>query len=162
MSGAHAALAQVREGFEKSLGAVESPSGTNRGGGYAAPIDPQERARVWLNGIRARTMIFDPPLCEGAWIILLDLFANSGGKPVSVTSACIASGYPITTALRWIKEMVAIELISRTADQADGRRFYLELTERAYGAIFSYLNSWSLHPVHCHKQDPICGNTAGL
>ena len=145
MTAAYMAIDQADEALESAIGAIENTSATSGAGLPANLADPQECARAWLNGIRARPTIFDMQLCEGAWIILLDLYANAGKKPVSVTSACIASGYPISTALRWIKELVEAQLIARIADRSDGRRYYLELTQRANAAIISYLQSWPLH-----------------
>ena len=65
------------------------------------------RARTIAEGIyrtRAiRTELLDADLFgEPAWDILVDLFIHqSRGKRVSVTSSCIASRVPPTTALRF-------------------------------------------------------------
>ena len=48
--------------------------------------------------------------------------ARAEHKRVSVTSLCIASGVPPTTALRWIAQMSEAGLLERVEDEADRRR----------------------------------------
>ncbi|MDP4574117.1 winged helix DNA-binding protein [Qipengyuania sp. G39] len=68
---------------------------------------------------------------EGAWNILLDLFVmGARGKPVSISSACIASGLPPTTALRYIEALVALDLVFREDDPKDARRLHLNLSDK--------------------------------
>lgn len=73
-----------------------------------------------------------PVVQEGAWHMLLDLFASSEeGRSVSVSSLCLASGTPQTTALRHIQNMVAWGIIVRSRDSSDGRRTFLTLSDHA-------------------------------
>jgi DNA-binding MarR family transcriptional regulator len=68
-------------------------------------------------------------LGEPVWDILLDLFAaQEEGKRVSISSACIASGAPSTTALRHIKAMERSGLLRREACPTDKRSRYLHLS----------------------------------
>ncbi len=68
---------------------------------------------------------------DPAWDILLDLvYAERDHKSVSVTSACMASGVPPTTALRWVTVLEARGYIERAQDKLDGRRRYVMLTEK--------------------------------
>jgi DNA-binding MarR family transcriptional regulator len=76
---------------------------------------------------------------EPAWDILLDLYVWHGRKRVSIGSACIASNMPQTTALRWITALEAEGLVSRSADQKDGRRIFLALTDRGLSDIEAVL-----------------------
>jgi DNA-binding MarR family transcriptional regulator len=71
--------------------------------------------------------------------MLLDLTAaRAEHKRVSVTSLCIASGVPATTALRWIALMVEQGLFVRVGDQTDRRRAFIELSKQSADAIASY------------------------
>lgn len=65
---------------------------------------------------------------EVGWAILFDLYVMEAvGRRVSKTSACIASGVPSTTALRYIDTLIAQDLISSELDTDDGRRSLLRL-----------------------------------
>lgn len=79
---------------------------------------------------------------DPAWDILLDILINEGRlKRVSVSSACIASCVPATTALRWIATLEDHGLIERQPDPADARRTFVLLTKkgraRTYAAILA-------------------------
>lgn len=79
---------------------------------------------------------------EPAWNILLDLFVHQHkGRQVSVTSACIASQVPPTTALRWINLLVDEGLIERVGDPADRRRALLALSKSAILNLNGYLEA---------------------
>lgn len=74
----------------------------------------------------------DDLFADPAWDILLDLTAARGENArVSVTSLCIASGVPPTTALRWISQMTEAGLVERLNDSADKRRAFISLTDRS-------------------------------
>jgi len=60
-------------------------------------------------------------------------------EEVSVTSLCIASAVPSTTALRWIRNLIDMGLLCRRADPTDGRRIYISLTDPAARAMSAYL-----------------------
>lgn len=76
---------------------------------------------------------------EACWDILLDLSASAfDGKRISVTSACLASGTPNSTALRWIALLEHSGLISREHDEQDRRRTYLRITDRGLTAMMDY------------------------
>lgn len=83
--------------------------------------------------IMARTLRakhFDPELMQDpAWTMLLELaWADLQGVKVSVTSLCIASGAPDTTALRYLKLLENEELVARRPDPKDGRRSWISMT----------------------------------
>ena len=88
----------------------------------------------------ARARYFDSELfADPAWDILLDLTAaRAEHKRVSVTSLCIASGVPPTTALRWIAQMTEAGLLERVEDESDKRRAFIALTDRAADAMARY------------------------
>lgn len=92
---------------------------------------------------RARERFFDADLFgEPVWDILLDLFVQmNSGRTVSITSACIASSVPPTTALRWITMLVQRGLVKRTNDPSDARRTFIELTEPALLKFNNYFET---------------------
>jgi len=96
--------------------------------------------RDLIRARRLRDELFGPGLfADPAWDILLDLSAAQlEGRPVAVSSLCIAAAVPATTALRWIKQLTEAGLLQRVADPADGRRVFIELTERAAAKMTSY------------------------
>jgi DNA-binding MarR family transcriptional regulator len=71
--------------------------------------------------------------------MLLDLTAaRVEHTRVSVTSLCIASGVPPTTALRWIGQMTDAGLLQRVEDETDRRRAFITLTDKATDAMARY------------------------
>lgn len=76
---------------------------------------------------------------DPAWDMLLDLTAaRAEHTRVSVTSLCIASGVPPTTALRWISQMTEAGILQRVEDESDRRRAFIELSEKTAEAMARY------------------------
>lgn len=98
-------------------------------------------AKRLLDDRMLRQQFLDPDCFgEPVWDILLDLFYNeSVGRRVSISSACIASRIPHTSALRYLELMQKIGLVYRTPSKKDRRRSWLWLTEKASQAIAQYL-----------------------
>ena len=86
-------------------------------------------ARRLLQESFARESILSLDLfSDPAWHILLDLFASEiEGKSISVSSACIISGAPSTTALRHLNLLIARGVVLRIKDPHDARRWYVRL-----------------------------------
>lgn len=101
--------------------------------------DPRLIRRI-IRHRQLRNRHFDPQLfADPAWDMLLDLTAaRAEHRRVSVTSLCIASGVPPTTALRWIGQMVDQGLFVRVGDQTDRRRAFIELSDRSTDAMARY------------------------
>ena len=80
---------------------------------------------------RSRQCFLDEDLfSEPAWDILLDLFASGvEGRKISVTSSCVASGVPRSTAMRYLAELEERGLVRRSGSERDGRVHYLSLTD---------------------------------
>jgi DNA-binding MarR family transcriptional regulator len=73
---------------------------------------------------------------EPTWDILLDLYlAAAKGRPVSVSSACIGSGAPQTTAIRHLALLENAGLVVRTPNPMDNRAGIVTLTEEAIRRI---------------------------
>jgi hypothetical protein len=97
---------------------------------------------------RRRRERFLPPdlFGEPAWDILLDLFiAGVTEREISVSSACLASAVPETTALRWIGELVERGLVKRRSDVVDKRRHFLSLSENGFRAMRGYFDWVDMH-----------------
>lgn len=113
----------------------------------ACPLVDAALLRRIIRQRQNRSRYFPADLfADPAWDMLLDLSAAKAEcKPVSVTSLCIASGVPMTTALRWIAILIEHKLIERKEDPADRRRVFVEITENAYQAMARYFSSTEAH-----------------
>ena len=77
---------------------------------------------------------------DPAWDILLDLTrARLEGQQVSVSSVCIAASVPMSTALRWVRQMTEDGLLRRWTDPKDRRRDLIALTETTSTHMRDYL-----------------------
>ena len=104
--------------------------------------DPRWVKRI----IRARQVRFryfsSDIFADPAWDMLLDLtLARAERRRVSVTSLCIASGVPTTTALRWIKLLELSGLVERVEDETDRRRTFVVLSDRGVDAISRFFEA---------------------
>jgi hypothetical protein len=104
------------------------------------PLPDPRLVRRIIRQRQMRGRFFDRELfADPAWDILLDLAAaRAEHVRVSITSACIASGVPPTTALRWITQMIDAGLLERVQDDVDRRRAFVALTDRAAEAMARY------------------------
>ena len=122
------AAAGESNGTERLIRAVRPP----------LPDPRLVRRIIRQRGLRAR--FFDGDLfADPAWDMLLDLTAaRAEHARVSVTSLCIASGVPPTTALRWIGQLTDAGLFERLQDDTDRRRAFIALTDNAADAMARY------------------------
>jgi DNA-binding transcriptional ArsR family regulator len=102
----------------------------------AALPDPRLVRRL-IRQRQLRSQFFESELfADPAWDMLLDLTAaRAEHRRISVTSLCIASGVPGSTALRWISILVDGGLAERIEDDTDKRRAFITLTDRAAEAM---------------------------
>lgn len=154
-------VGQIAQKLEELSGqAVEPPSAFrfDNGNGYyggegkfedgsdrlvraARPPLPDPRlVRRIIRQRQLRARFFEGDLfADPAWDMLLDLTAaRVEHVRVSVTSLCIASGVPPTTALRWIGQMTDAGLLQRVDDETDRRRAFITLTDKAADAMARY------------------------
>lgn len=79
---------------------------------------------------------------EPAWDILLDLYINHAqGRKISVSSLCVASMVPATTALRYIAMLEDQGLLRKIASEHDRRVSLVELTDKGCAAMEAYMTS---------------------
>jgi hypothetical protein len=104
------------------------------------PLPDPRLVRTIIRQRQLRTKFLDGELfADPAWDILLDLTAARAEHiRVSVTSLCIASGVPPTTALRWIGQMTQAGLLERVEDESDRRRAFIALSGTAADGMARY------------------------
>jgi len=81
---------------------------------------------------------------DPCWDMLLDLYVARKRhlRPISVSSLCIASAVPATTALRWIDTLVQEGLVVRQPDPRDKRRVLVSLTDEGSDKLDRLLTDW--------------------
>lgn len=145
------ALGEIMVRLDLLLATLGSNSTSERSARQVPPSDkpsnpvrqtrePLPDPRMVRDIIRARQMwlrFFGEDLfADPAWDMLLDLTAaKAEHRRVSITSLCIASGVPTTTALRWIKLLEQSGLVQRIEDETDRRRAFISLTDRGADAM---------------------------
>ncbi|WP_156428336.1 hypothetical protein [Novosphingobium sp. FSW06-99] len=117
-------------------------------GGGITFLSPENRRDMLLfaakgeyKGRRQRDSVFSVTglLADPGWDILLDLFISRlENKTISITSACIASCVPSTTALRWITVLEKESLVYRSADKRDKRRQNVDLSDDGFAKMAAY------------------------
>lgn len=113
--------------------------------GAAQSLDSEQIVTTLRRLIRSRRLreryFPEARFGEPAWDILLDLsLAWFEDKALSVSSVCIASGVPMSTAMRWINEMVEAGMIERWVDPTDARRNLVRIAPETRGAMLRYLS----------------------
>lgn len=132
------------DGHERGAFRLESPrpayseqsrgdDGTRLHRTARAPAPDPRLMRQIIRQRQMRAKFLDPELfADPAWDMLLDLTAaRAEHLRVSVTSLCIASGVPPTTALRWIGVLSEAGLVKRVEDESDRRRAFIALSDKA-------------------------------
>jgi hypothetical protein len=117
------------------------------GKSFTAQFEPSdgvlvELARQIYDARRKRSILHNwaDLFGEPAWDILLDLFiAAHDGRHVSVTSACLASGAPPSTALRWLQLLEEKGLVVRENDLRDARRKHVRISAIGFSEFNRYL-----------------------
>jgi len=151
-----ARLKQLSDEVNRIASALARLSNTPVSLETAKPVQPGEgpavSAETVRSIIRARRLRdqFMPGdlFADPAWDILLDLLqAEIGQHRVPVSSLCIASAVPATTALRWIRTMTDREMLIRREDPHDARRVFIELAPAASSAMRHYLDKVGVQPV---------------
>lgn len=136
LSGFSAQLARIISTLEK--GASQPKVG---GKPTESDISATLRALIDVRALRSR---FFPnhPFADPAWDIMLDLAkAKLEGKQISVSSACIAASVPMSTALRWIRQMAERGLLRRWTDPEDRRRDLIALPDSTVEQMHDFLTA---------------------
>lgn len=99
------------------------------------------RLLLKINRAQCRVMGDDAGIFgDPAWNIMLDLYVSQhDARGVTVGDACIASGAPTTTGLRYIERLVSMRLIERHNGRHDARVKELRLTEMGLAKMSAML-----------------------
>jgi len=124
----------------KQSGSSQSREAMRRG---IAPPSPALLARALYEERRRRDQFFRASLfAEPAWDILLDLRIQArAARMPSVSSACIGSAAPPSTALRYLLVLESEGLVERSVDPTDARRKLTRLSHRGAELLDAYLHS---------------------
>lgn len=137
----------------------DSPDGQNQLGACAdaaakarsASVDATspQRVRSFIKARATRRHFFNEQLfADPAWDMLLELYAlKCENVRISVSKLSLAAGVPGTTALRWIDRLEAEQLIFRKDDPLDGRRIWVELSDKGLETMRAYLRHLSTEPL---------------
>jgi len=150
MKGANDNVAEFKATAEKLLELLKEFLGTSVDDEEAITAAQAERmaplllasAEAVYRSRRKRSAYFTDTLFgEPAWDMLFDLFIHQvRRKRVQVTSACLASAVPATTALRWITVLEQEGLVQRVPSVQDKRIQFIELTKVGHLAIARWLS----------------------
>lgn len=110
---------------------------------YAPGIPLWMIARIMIAQMKRRHRHFPDAVFEDPqWMMMLELFiASEEGRNIAISSLCLASGVPSTTALRHIRALVAKGLFERTSHPRDRRICYVRLSKEARNQMIGYLVS---------------------
>jgi CheY-like chemotaxis protein/DNA-binding MarR family transcriptional regulator len=94
-----------------------------------ADLTPDVVAQI-ITARRQRQRFFaDEAITEEIWDMLLEiLLCRLKGSRVSVSSLGFAVGVPISTTLRWVRDLTDKGILKRVHDPDDGRRSFVELS----------------------------------
>jgi hypothetical protein len=100
------------------------------------------RNMIFQRRLRDRVISGSGLFGEPAWEIMLDLFiATAEGKSISVSSACIGSAGPPTTALRYLSVLDEQRLVERFKHATDARVIHVRLSEPAMAKMSAILSA---------------------
>ena len=99
------------------------------------------RVKELLFQRRKRSEIFGPQMFgEPGWDMLLELYADDGGRRHSQSSLCELSGASRSTAMRWIDYLAERGLIHREEHPTDKRRNFVGLSATGREMLELYLS----------------------
>ncbi len=105
-----------------------------------------QRAVEIYKARRERAKLFDSNgglFGEPAWDILLDLYiAHERGQPICLTDATLGAGVPVSTAQRWVRQLLARGLLYRQDDARDARRIRVSLSEKTLEIMRLYFDKY--------------------
>lgn len=148
-------LADQQEEIEREKGSSHSTE--MRQGKHNADLSLEKHAphlasiarQVYRQRLNRKKFFGNNLLGEPVWDIMVDLFIQHlEGRRVPITSACLASQVPASTALRHISVLEENEMVRRVASNRDNRVTYVELTDlwvlRMGQLMIDIENAWLL------------------
>jgi DNA-binding MarR family transcriptional regulator len=97
---------------------------------------------------------------EASWDILLHLYITTrSGISVDVSSLCLASDAPVTTAYRHIERLQAHGYVHREADPNDGRRTFIRADTKLMIAVEKWIRATAsaVDPIEWHLKPETAG-----
>lgn len=86
--------------------------------------------------LRANEIMGARVLCDPKFEMLLEMYvARHDHRRLCVSDICHSANVPQTTGLRHVDKLEQLGFITRTADQRDRRRWWVELTERGISTM---------------------------
>lgn len=136
-----ATLSHFGQQIGRLMAMLETGKSDHDSGSQASDQDIAATLRAIIGTRSLRNRYFPSQIfADPAWDILLDLArAKLEGQQVSVSSVCIAASVPMSTALRWVKQMTDANLLRRWTDPNDRRRDLIALTEPTADRMREYL-----------------------
>jgi len=143
VSGDGANMSHFSQQLARLVSVLEGKSLEPSSDGRATDQEIAATLRTIIASRSLRSRFFPSQLfADPAWDILLDLArAKFEGQQVSVSSVCIAASVPMSTALRWVKQMTDAGLLRRWTDPNDRRRDLIALTDTTAAHMRDYLGS---------------------
>lgn len=123
--------------------------------GFKSDVVAERRSRASVVDVRRyiesrrrrERLLGDNLFSDPAWDMLLQLYAaNLRQKQLTVTSLCIASGAPSSTALRWISVLERRGLITQQDDPADRLRLLVSLSPEGVTRMSAFFAADSVTP----------------
>jgi len=133
-------VSRVASTLARLSNGAASPAGSEPAPNSHVPEVSLKVIRAIIRARRLRSSYFPADLfADPAWDMMLDLLqAEIAQLRVPVSSLCLAAEVPATTALRWLKMMVAHGLFIRHSDPHDGRRVFVQLAPKTSEALRRY------------------------
>ncbi|WP_156956968.1 MarR family winged helix-turn-helix transcriptional regulator [Sphingomonas astaxanthinifaciens] len=104
----------------------------------SADTDPYLEAAKLIRRVRSLRVDAMPPhlFGEASWDILLSLYiAHREQYRLTIMSVCNEAGVPLTTALRWLQQLVDEGLAIRRSNPLDRRTVHVELSADAIATM---------------------------
>jgi phage-related tail protein len=136
-----ASLVEIGRVLEETARLVRQHAGEADSAPAAAPVDARLVRRI-IGARRLRTEMIGLPAGDGAWAMMLELFAAAlEGRRISQTMLGVAAGVPETTALRLTKKLLAEGYFTEAADPDDRRLILLALSDQAFARMRAYVSA---------------------
>ncbi len=138
-----ASMSNFSQQLARLVSALETKTPESAGDAKLTDQEVSATLRAIIGARSLRNRFFPSQIfADPAWDILLDLTrAKFDGQQVSVSSVCIAASVPMSTALRWVKQMTEAGLLRRWTDPKDRRRDLIALTDSTATHMRDYLTA---------------------
>ena len=134
----------VGGGVTRGLRVVNLANDAEHEGAFGVVVNAPTQNDV----VRRLKQVLDIPVVVTVVSHNTDIAARLEQAHVSVSSLCIASAVPPTTALRWIRTLTDKALVERRADPHDGRRIFIALADDAAEKLMRWFSASHRYRAH--------------